>query len=294
MQADAVDTTGINKQLKGMKKFFPKKRLLNYPFCPSREQRYLSRDGIISTLPDRNTVQGLVDIYFETFEQTHALFHEATFKEGLALFWDNSDSVEPGWLASLFLMLALSCHASRGTSAENPTPAYAGQVEAYLESAQAALHLTGFMLKPSLESLRALCIVAIGKALDIVRDSQSYISGTCLHVLQITLDDSDTLYIFTGFIVRYAFLLGMHRDPKYATGMPAPEAQARRKIWTTILFLDLRISIEVCTVIECPKTLYLTPTVRHAPSHSFNGLRHLTTTRYVGRTRLRPAARVRY
>lgn len=48
-----------------------------------------------------------------------------------------------------------------------------------------------------------------------------------------------------GFIVRYAFSLGMHRDPKYAQGMPAAEAQARRKVWTTILFLDLRTSIEV-------------------------------------------------
>lgn len=43
----------------------------------------------------------------------------------------------------------------------------------------------------------------------------------------------------------------MHRDPKYAAGMPAPEAQARRKIWTTILFLDLRISIEVCSYCCC-------------------------------------------
>ncbi|KAF2098815.1 hypothetical protein NA57DRAFT_76053 [Rhizodiscina lignyota] len=227
MSADAVDTTGINKQLKSMKKFFPKKRLLNYPFCPSREPRYTSQEGIISTLPDRSTVQSLVDIYFETFEKTHALFHEATFKETLSLFWEHPESVESGWLASLFLMLALSHHASKHSSAETVTPATHGQIEAYLESGQAALHLTGFMLKPTLDSLRALCIVAIGKALDII-----------------TLDDSDTLYIFTGFIVRYAFLLGMHRDPKYATGMPPPEAQARRKIWTTILFLDLRISIE--------------------------------------------------
>lgn len=62
--------------------------------------------------------------------------------------------------------------------------------------------------------------------------------------MQITLGDNDTLYIYSGFIVRYAFALGMHRDPKYAAGMPAAEAQARRKVWTTILFLDLRISIE--------------------------------------------------
>ena len=68
----------------------------------------MTREGIITTLPDRNTIQSLVEVYFETFENTHGLFHEATFKETLTMFWENSDSVEPGWLASLFLMLALA------------------------------------------------------------------------------------------------------------------------------------------------------------------------------------------
>ena len=68
-------------------------------------------------------------------------------------------------------MLALSYHASRGSTADgaHSWPAAHGQVEAYLESAQAALHLSPFMLKPTLDDLRALCMVAIGKALDIVR-----------------------------------------------------------------------------------------------------------------------------
>jgi hypothetical protein len=168
MHADVVDTSGLNKQLKAMKKYFPQKRLLNYPFCPSRETIYRTQEGIISTLPDRKTVQSLVETYFETFENTHALFHKATFKQALEVFWENHESVEPGWLASLFLMLALSYHASRQSSTESAPAAVAGQVELYLESAQAALHLTGFMLKPTLDNLRALCMVAIGKALDIV------------------------------------------------------------------------------------------------------------------------------
>lgn len=169
---DSEEITGINKQLKAIKKFFPKKRLLNFPFCPSREPKFLTRDGIISTLPDRSTVQSLVSVYFDSFEHTHALFHEATFKATLEFFWDKPESVEPGWLASLFLMLALSYHASRGSPAEgvHSWPAAHGQVEAYLESAQAALHLSAFMLKPTLDDLRALCMVAIGKALDIVRN----------------------------------------------------------------------------------------------------------------------------
>lgn len=227
MHGMVADTAALNKRLKGIKKFFPPKRLYNYPFCPSRDLRLSTRDGIISTLPDKSTVTTLVDVYFETFEKTHSLFHEATFKEALQAFWDHPDSAQPGWIASLFLMLALSHHATSTFSSESSAPGPFAQVELYLESAQAALHLAAFMLKPTLENLQALCIVAIGKAFDVI-----------------TLDDSDTLYIFTGFILRYAYTLGMHRDPQYASGMPPAEAQARRKIWTTILFLDLRISIE--------------------------------------------------
>lgn len=168
MHGEVEGGEALTQRLKGLKKFFPRKRLHNYPFTPSREPRYSTRDGIVATLPDRAHVKRLVDVYFDTFEKILSLFHEPTFKAVLETFYDHPDSVENGWIASLFLMLALSHHITTQSNMDAPYLSSAGQVEAYLESAQAALHLSPFMLKPTLDSLRALCIVAIGKSLEIV------------------------------------------------------------------------------------------------------------------------------
>lgn len=168
MHGELPGTDGFHARMKSLKKFFPRKRLQNYPFTPNREPRYSSRDGIIATLPDRAHVKRLVDVYFDTFEKILSLFHEPTFKAALDNFYDHPESVDNGWIASLFLMLALSHHITTQSSLDAPYLSSSGQVEAYLESAQAALHLSPFMLKPTLDSLRALCIVAIGKSLEIV------------------------------------------------------------------------------------------------------------------------------
>lgn len=168
MHGERAESAGLHKRLKEIKKFFPPKRLQNYPFSPSKDPRYSTREGIIATLPDRAHVSRLVDVYFETFEKVLSLFHEPTFKVELNSFYENPDGTGNGWIASLFCMLAVSHHITTQSTLDSPYLSSANQVEAYLESAQAALHLSPFMLKPTLDDLRALCIIAIGKSLDIV------------------------------------------------------------------------------------------------------------------------------
>ncbi|KAF1816095.1 hypothetical protein P152DRAFT_470148 [Eremomyces bilateralis CBS 781.70] len=56
-------------------------------------------------------------------------------------------------------------------------------------------------------------------------------------------NDSDTLWNFMGFVQRTAMGLSLHRDPEPLEGMSPFEKEMRRRLWATIVFLDLHVAI---------------------------------------------------
>lgn len=53
------------------------------------------------------------------------------------------------------------------------------------------------------------------------------------------------VWILLGMIVQFALRMGYHRDPKHFTGMSFLTGEMRRRIWATIIQLDLAISIQM-------------------------------------------------
>jgi len=177
-------------------------------------------------LPRRPIAEKLVEHYFNTFERTHRLFHYPTFQEQLASFWEDGDLFGDDWLAQLFSLLALGCHAWE------PDPyhtEYDGTniVNTCLDAAANALQHVNYMAKPSLEIMRAMCMMVVAK-----------------EAMPSVFGDSDDLWTLMGLVVRAAMMAGLHRDPKWFPSMPLLQTEQRKRIWNTILLLSVESAIE--------------------------------------------------
>ncbi|PVH78034.1 hypothetical protein DL98DRAFT_636448 [Cadophora sp. DSE1049] len=211
-----------SKRLKECKRFYSSrtKRNRNFPFLHGRHSSFNPPESILSILPDRPLAESFINNYLNTFETTHRLLHIPTFKQELEDFWITPTKICSAWASQLMMMLALGCPRAKRVEEID-------MVDGFLDAAEFYLSETSFMYKPSLVTLRVMCMMAIAKHIDIV-----------------AFDDSDGLWSFMGVIQRLAMSIGLHQDPNHFEGMPLLERELRKRLWTTFVCLDVQMSME--------------------------------------------------
>jgi hypothetical protein len=63
----------------------------------------------------------------------------------------------------------------------------------------------------------------------------------------------EKLWSLTGALVRTAMVMGLHTDPTGVTGIPPYQAEMRRRLWATILEIDLQASVTAGMPVVSPK-----------------------------------------
>ena len=170
-----------------------------------------------------SSTQTYVDNYFRIFEPLHPIFDPDTPGHGVVLFDISSppSSVEDlVKLAQYLIVLGLGCSATTGTQA-NSTEFY--------HAAEACLMKTPFMFRPSLATLRTLCLMVMTKRVA---------NATCWAV--------DASWSLAGLMIRLAVMLGLHHtscDCSEEDEVGWADWHACRKLWTTIVYIDIEISI---------------------------------------------------
>lgn len=119
------------------------------------------------------------------------------------------------------MVMGLGCF----TSADEPPVA-----TELMMAAEACLMQTPFMFRPMLMTLRALALMSVAKLV---------CNATCWSV--------DSCWALLGLLLRVAFIFGLPQertDTDEELRSPV-EREARRKLWLTTLYLDIRVSM--CT-----------------------------------------------
>lgn len=196
----------------------------NYPFGLGNKCDSLSKEEILSYIPDRSTTESLVQKYIDTIERTYRLLHIPTFKDELSRFWANPTAVEDEWLAQLCMILALGYHAS---NVKLQSPIYNDvdrtMLDRFFSGAEASLKRTSFMFIPTITTIRTLCIMVIAKQV---------IASSC-HEL-------DSCAPLMAMIVRLSMSIGLHCDPEDDSTMSPFDKEIRRRLWTTIAYMELQ------------------------------------------------------
>lgn len=170
---------------------------------------------------ERTNCQTYIDRYVHLLDCVNPILDLDEFNGEVEEYWANPNASNLDWLSKFLMVLGLGCFAS----VEEPH-----QATELMMAAEACLMQTPFMFRPSLVSLKALCLMVVAKQV---------CNATCWSV--------DSCWSLLGLLVRAAFIYGLPQEKGDDTdkSLDATERDARRKLWITILYLDIKVAM--CT-----------------------------------------------
>ncbi|PHH69936.1 hypothetical protein CDD82_7426 [Ophiocordyceps australis] len=194
----------------------------NFPFGTPGATKYFTRDVVARLVAsERTNAVDYLRRYTELLDVVNPILDLPAFAEEIERYWTEPNSFSLCWLAQLCMVMGLGCF----TTADEPPAA-----TELMMAAEACLMQTPFMFRPTLMSLRALALMAVAKLV---------CNATCWSV--------DSAWTLMGLLVRVAFIFGLPQergDNDEELRDPA-ERDARRRLWLTILYLDVKVSM--CT-----------------------------------------------
>ncbi|KAL2423266.1 hypothetical protein ABEF95_000788 [Exophiala dermatitidis] len=210
----------LSQKLRALKRFYPIRANRNYPFRSLSTTELWTKEHVRSIVPHRDVADRYIQNYLDTFEKTHPMLHVPSLREEINLFSRTPTALGHEWLSQFLIMLALGC--PRGERLAHPQV-----VNSFLEGAEACLMQSQFLAKPTLTSIRVMVMMTLAKQIDMV-----------------AFDDSGGVWAYLGLVVRLAMSMGLHRHSRWFVSMSPFEAEMRKRVWVTLVFMDLQNSLE--------------------------------------------------
>jgi hypothetical protein len=170
----------------------------------------------------------LISLYLTYIESTQRIIHVPTFLRDVEEFWssyDNPSIHSAAFVAQLLLVLACAWNFADVTSLQEKSPTPLRCYTALEWVLHAEKWITNARIKrPEINTLR-------------------------LYILLITAQNSfgmkrSQAWIATSQMVKSAMMSGYHRDPSKYARISTFNKEMRRRIWVTIVELDLQVAID--------------------------------------------------
>lgn len=188
----------------------------NFPFGTPGAAKYYARDIVVRLIEsERSRCQTYIDRYVTLLDCVNPILDVLDFQQEVDNYWHDPNSVSLDWLAQLLMVMGL------GAFATPDEPSVATEL---MMGAEACLMQTPFMFRPTFTSLKAMCLMVVAKQV---------CNPTCWF--------TDSCWSLLGLLVRMSFIFGLPQDTGEVSN-PAERA-SRRKLWITILYLDIKISM---------------------------------------------------
>lgn len=194
--------------------------------------------NLVSLVPERTVADQSVRLYLSTFEQTYRVLHLPTFWKDYEIFWNSPQESKPGFVAVLLLILAtVRCMSPKepwsfdrdGSSARTEAILWIQACDTWLQQ-QSQKHRT-------LEIYQVMCLRVLAA------------SSNSLKIKQAKL--------FAEGLLEYFKAAGIHRDPSLLEGRCSTfEKETRRRLWATVMELELQSSLDRGTLSSLSSTPY--------------------------------------
>jgi hypothetical protein len=188
----------------------------NFPFGTPGATKYYVRDAVTRLIESEAArCQTYIDRYVSLLDCVNPILDVDEFQKEVEAYWQDPSSVSLCWLAQLLMVLGL------GAFATPEEPSIATEL---MMGAEACLMQTPFMFRPTFTSLKAMALMVVAKQV---------CNPTCWFI--------DSCWSLLGLLVRLSFIFGLPQETSEVVD-PAQRA-SRRKLWLTILYLDVKISM---------------------------------------------------
>ncbi|CAA9962431.1 C6 zinc finger domain containing protein [Pyrenophora teres f. maculata] len=201
-----------------------KKKLLN-----EHNSRIYNTDAeILAALPEQSIVEAQAVLYFETWERSYRILHEPTFWREYRNFWEENRNGKPQVNFAVILVLILAA-----------TKCLTPKDDMFIGDTTADRHAANHLLsifenwsnqqprkRVTLQFFQIQCLALLAKRVNSVKLKQDWIAS--------------------GELLRLSLVSGMHRDAA-SLGHDITssfEEEMKRRLWATIMELELQSSVE--------------------------------------------------
>ncbi|OJK02139.1 hypothetical protein ASPACDRAFT_40957 [Aspergillus aculeatus ATCC 16872] len=178
-----------------------------------------------AVIPSKSVSDALVQTYLDRFETTHRVLDRSAFMAEYHRHWSDPTSTAPFFLTQLLLVLATGASLNSETYLENKSnPSIYMQTIKWIEVAESWLTFANDVVPHSREAIAGRCLVLVAKRANYIQSS-SFWTGS-------------------GELMRLAMAAGYHREVSPAARISSYDQEIRRRLWTTIVELDVQAALE--------------------------------------------------
>ncbi|KAK8080730.1 hypothetical protein PG997_008548, partial [Apiospora hydei] len=178
---------------------------------------------VIGVMPEKMQADMLLGQYFECVDPIYPMIHRQTFYADYEHFWSlpqaEKERSDAALVALIFVMLAMG---TQFVTSTNPRD-HKQTAEFYASASNQALRMSSYLSTASIRSVQAMVLICYF----LINDNHA----------------SDG-WAFAGILMRQAYAMGLHRDPKIVTPDATPfEKTQRRKLWQAVLLQDTFMTV---------------------------------------------------
>ncbi|KXJ95153.1 hypothetical protein Micbo1qcDRAFT_200584 [Microdochium bolleyi] len=168
-------------------------------------------------LPPRHIADQLVDNYLRISESVHRVVHVPTFRSRYEQVWAAPDAVDQAFMVQLHLVMAI------GSTVLDADFSMRNTAVRWVYEAQWWMIAPSFKKRLTMTDLQSMILACLAREFVGV--------------------DADLTWMPVGWLLRVAIQMGLHRDPSRLPPTDVLQAEMRRRLWGTILELNVQTSL---------------------------------------------------
>lgn len=182
------------------------------------------------SIPARALADQLIENYIRGFEGPLRILHIPTFRAEYERYWQHPDAASKAFVMQMQLCLAL------GAALHDDTFTLRQSAVQWIYEAQLWLMLPPEKDRLTYLGLQVTCLLYLARS-------------TCAV-------GPDVTWMGLGSLMRMALHMGLHRDPRQLGNMTVYRAELRRRLWATVMELDVQFSFDTAALPLMDRTHY--------------------------------------
>ncbi|RDW57165.1 hypothetical protein BP6252_13813 [Coleophoma cylindrospora] len=170
--------------------------------------------------PERDVADRLVQNYFRTMEGTYRILHTQSFYHEYEQYWKDPLRAAPPSVMKILLTMAIgSCFYQ-----DEKSGSLRARAQQWVAAAQTWVSVPLEKARLNVSVLQVHCLLLLARQTNAV--------------------GGDLTWISAGSLLRTAFIIGLHRDPKYFPRISTLQSELRRRLWATVLEMTIQTSLD--------------------------------------------------
>ncbi|KAJ5610038.1 hypothetical protein N7510_006757 [Penicillium lagena] len=173
------------------------------------------------SFPSRQVMDELVELYFATFESCFRILYLPSFRADYESYTNQPETAKDHFLLRLLLVMILAGTIHDDSNVRNDM---ATKSSSWIYIAQTWLSAPLEKNRLKVEGIQIHCLLLLAR--------------------QVTRVGTDLVWISAGSLTRMAMQMGFHQDPNRFEEMSTQQKEIRRRLWYTILELNVQAALD--------------------------------------------------